>query len=95
MKITRDNLIQEGFDESKIKDLSIFKKGVFGLVYNFNVWLLCNCETGIPLNDKQYVSTMEEVLQCYDEYKAMIDKNTPVGVKGRVTRTTCRRQNNN
>lgn len=69
MIITRENLIQTGFRESQIGDLTIFRKGQFGIVYNFGQWLLCNCETGIPLNNRTYVSTMEEVLKSYKEYE--------------------------
>lgn len=74
MKITRENLIKEGFTEIESQKSSLYKKGNFGIVYNFDMWLPCNCETGIPLNNKTYVSTMEEVLKCYKEYEEMIGK---------------------
>ena len=71
MKISRQNLIDEGFTENKFQDLFVYTKDKFGIVYNFGMWFLCNCETDIPLNNRTYVSTMEEVLKCYDEYVAM------------------------
>lgn len=74
MEITGENLIRKGFTEKIVQNLSIYTKGNFGIVYNFDMWLLCNCETGIPLNNRTYVSTMEEVLTCYDEYVAMNGK---------------------
>ncbi len=74
MEITRENLIKEGFTEKKCKNLTCYARGKFRIVYNYGMWLPCNCETGIPLNNKTYVSSMEEVLKCYDEYVAMNGK---------------------
>lgn len=74
MEITRENLIKEGFTEKKCQNLSFYTKGNFGIVHNFNLWLLCNCETDIPLINKTYVSTMEEVQKCLKEYEEMNGK---------------------
>ena len=74
MEITRENLINEGFTEKKCQNLSFYTKGKFGIVYNFDMWLPCNCETGIPLNNRTYASTMEEVQKCLKEYEEMNGK---------------------
>ena len=61
MKITKDLLMHEGFEERVIDGQTIFVKGHVALVYVFNVWIPCYYAFGTILADKIYIDSMEEL----------------------------------
>lgn len=61
MEITKDLLLQEGFEERIIEGQTIFVKGHVALVYVFNVWIPCYYSYGEILSDRLYINTMEEL----------------------------------
>lgn len=63
MKISKELLLQEGFEERVIESQTIFVKGHIALVYVFNVWIPCHYSYGNILVDKLYITSMEE-LKC-------------------------------
>jgi len=63
MKISKELLLQDGFEERVIEGQTIFVKGHIALVYVFNVWIPCYYSYGNLLVDKLYITSMEE-LKC-------------------------------
>lgn len=61
MKITKELLLQEGFEERVIEGLTIFVKRHVALVYMFNVWIPCYYAFGTILADRIYLDSMEEL----------------------------------
>lgn len=61
MKISKELLLQSGFEERVIGGQTIFVKGHIALVYLFNIWLPCHYSYGNLLSDRLYVDSMEEI----------------------------------
>ncbi|MBQ5981559.1 MAG: hypothetical protein IJL54_05240 [Prevotella sp.] len=61
MKITKELLLQSGFEERVIEGQTIYVKGHIALVYLFNIWLPCHYSYGKILSDRLYVDSMEEL----------------------------------
>ena len=62
MKITREQLIEKGYEEKRDENgNSFYVKGCLALVRNFNVWLPCHYEQGSILGNRLYVENMEEL----------------------------------
>ena len=61
MNITKELLLQNGYEERIIEGLTVFVKGHVALVYIFNVWIPCHYSYGNLLIDRLYINTMEEV----------------------------------
>ena len=61
MKITKELLLQSGFEERVIEGQTIYVKGHIALVYLFNIWLPCHYSYGKILSDRLYVVSMEEL----------------------------------
>ena len=63
MKISKELLLQEGFEERVIESQTIFVKGHIALVHVLNVWIQCHYSYGYLLVDKLYITSKEE-LKC-------------------------------
>jgi hypothetical protein len=61
MNISKELLLQEGFEERVIESQTVFVKGHVALVYVFNVWVPCYYSYGAILADRLYINTMEEL----------------------------------
>lgn len=65
MKITKDSLLQEGFEERELQGQIVYVKGHVALMYIFNCWIPCHYSYGTVLVDRIYVSSMEELEALY------------------------------
>lgn len=65
MKITRELLLNNGFEERQVEGHTIFVKGNRALFYLLNVWIPCFYAAGTPLADSIYITTMgqSEILE--------------------------------
>ena len=61
MKITKELLLDNGFEERIIEGLTVFVKGHIALIYMFNSWIPCHYSYGTVLVDKLYINTIEEL----------------------------------
>lgn len=61
MKISKELLLQNGFEERVIEGQTIYVKGHIALVCLFNVWIPCHYSYGNLLVDRLYVNSMEEL----------------------------------
>ena len=61
MKITRQELLSNGYAEHITKNGVFYVKGTMALVYVYNVWMPCYYAAGTQLSDRIYVETMEEL----------------------------------
>ena len=68
MKITKELLLQEGFEERVIEGQTIFVKGHVALVYVSNVWIPCHYSFGTILAERLYIDTMEELAELMVEF---------------------------
>lgn len=61
MKITKELLLENGFEERIVEGQTIYVKGHYALVYMFCAWIPCYYAAGTVLADRIYVNTMEEL----------------------------------
>ena len=61
MVITKERLLENGFEERMFDGHTVFLKGHHALVYVFGVWLPCRYGAGTILSDRLYINTMEEL----------------------------------
>jgi len=61
MEITKDLLLQNGFEERVIEGKTVYVKGHIALVHNLNMWIPCYYSYGEILSDRLYINTMDEL----------------------------------
>ena len=61
MEITKELLLNDGFEERLIDDHKVYVKGHIALIHIFNMWIPCYYSYGNVLSDRLYVNTMEEL----------------------------------
>lgn len=61
MKISKEILLENGFDERVVNGQIVYVKGHVALVYIFNVWIPCHFSYGTVLVDRLYINSMEEL----------------------------------
>ena len=66
MKITEKLLLENGFEKRNNTEGEYYVKDKVAIVKNIK-WLLCNNETGFPLNTGVYIDTMEELEELAQE----------------------------
>lgn len=65
MEITKELLLQNGFEERTINGHNVFVKGHVALMYMLNCWIPCHYSYGNVLIDRLYVNSMEELEALY------------------------------
>lgn len=61
MKITKELLLERGYEERVIEGHYVFVKNHIALFYDLNVWRPCHYSYGTILTDRLYINTMEEL----------------------------------
>ncbi len=61
MKISKELLLENGFNERVVDGQTVYVKGHVALVYIFNVWIPCHYSYGALLTNQLYISSMEEL----------------------------------
>lgn len=61
MIISKEQLIEKGYEERQVNGQTVYVKGHQALIYMFNAWLPCYYGAGTYLADRLCINTMEEL----------------------------------